>query len=357
MSSYALFRLPRQQYCTLVEQHSDEPQHLRSVADIGEQEGFVLAPFHSDDTHPILLLKPERVIQLSLNDEAGIMSLADRLDNNVEKHAEPADDSAEGEQAYAADFSVFHQALTGRRFRKLVLARRADIANDGSSTPQQLFLQACRRYPRMFVALVSTPQSGTWLAATPEILLEGTDGTWRTIALAGTMRLTDGELDGEGEHKAWDVKDIQEQRIVASYIADTLKRQGIEYTEDGPHTVRAAHLVHLRSDFTFRMDNNRVGQLLEALHPTPAVCGLPKDAAMQFILANEHTRRSYYCGFMGPVNMLPTGSCLYVSLRCMQIKARSYRLFAGGGLLPESDCRKEWNETEAKMETMLNLIS
>jgi isochorismate synthase len=210
----------------------------------------------------------------------------------------------------------------------------------------------------MCVSLVSTPQSGTWLTATPEILLEGHGHEWRTIALAGTMRLRNDKADNEGQHLRWSAKNIQEQRYVASYLADVLRRYADDRHEEGPRTVRAANLVHLRSDFTFTLNNNctRVGELLEALHPTPAVCGLPKEEAQRFILAHEHTPRHYYSGFMGPLNIAQS-THLYVSLRCMHISTTACHLYAGGGLLRESIERQEWQETEAKMEAMRRLLS
>ena len=120
--------------------------------------------------------------------------------------------------------------------------------------------------------------------------------------------------------------------------------------------MRAANLVHLRSDFTFSLpDNHHLGDLLMALHPTPAVCGLPKREAFDFIVRNEHTPRRYYSGFMGPLNM-NDATHLYVSLRCMNIDGETYHLYAGGGLLKDSVEEQEWLETEAKMQTMRELL-
>ena len=276
---------------------------------------------------------------------------------------------------YASDFSTFHRALLNGEFQKLVLARCATIVNDGKTAPMELFRKACRCYPRMFVALVSTPQSGTWLTASPEILLESLpDSRFRTIALAGTMRLRSDKADNEGQHLRWSAKNIQEQRYVASYLADVLRHFSDDVREDGPRTVRAAHLVHLRSDFTFSLYNKctRVGELLEALHPTPAVCGLPKVEAQRFIISHEHDPRHYYSGFMGPYNVQqstfdvqrslsgklvePGATHLYVSLRCMNITDSAYHLYAGGGLLRESTEQQEWQETEAKLDTMRRLL-
>ena len=101
--------------------------------------------------------------------------------------------------------------------------------------------------------------------------------------------------------------------------------------------------------------NDRVGALLDVLHPTPAVCGLPKREAFNFILDNERVSRQYYSGFMGPL-LMNDSTHLYVSLRCMHICDHQYQLYAGGGLLPDSVEEQEWQETEAKMETMRNLL-
>lgn len=133
-----------------------------------------------------------------------------------------------------------------------------------------------------------------------------------------------------------------------------------DFSVDGPYTVRAGDLVHLRSDIRFSLNNSEhLGDLINALHPTPAVCGMPKAATRDFILQNESGERSYYSGFTGLID--PTGDTrLFVTLRCMQIEGGTdsvaYRLYAGGGLLKDSECQSEWEETEAKMNTMRQLF-
>ena len=248
-----------------------------------------------------------------------------------------------------------------------MLARSAGVETVDEMDAEGLFLRACRMYPRMFVVLVSTPQSGMWLAATPEILLESSCGTGRTVALAGTMKLDESQLGFDNPPSAsvddaasgifWSTKNIKEQRYVATYISDVLKRFAGACREEGPRTVRAGNIVHLRSDFTFELaDTSRIGSLLDILHPTPAVCGLPKTETYRHIVDHEHTDRRYYSGFMGPL-CHDGATHLYVSLRCMQIvDGRHYRLYAGGGLLKDSVEEQEWCETEAKMETMLRLF-
>jgi len=363
MSSFACYRLPRGTHYTQVIQTDGEPLQLLSPAGMNNRQGFVVAPFAPKSEEPILVIQPDRIITKEVADfvppavTGGIAQLSPTEGGTIASRFSEATSGAAGWDDYYSDFTTFHHALQGDQFQKLVLARCATEPNDGRHTAEELFLLACQRYPRMFVALVSTPQSGTWLTATPEILLEGDGCQWRTIALAGTMRLRDDELTGEGQHLRWSTKNIEEQRHVASYIADRLKQLGIDFKEEGPRTTRAANLVHLRSDFTFPYINNvREGDIINALHPTPAVCGLPKAEAFSFINTHEHARRHYYSGFMGPLNMPQQQTHLYVSLRCMQITDSTYSLYAGGGLLRGSQAEKEWLETEAKMETMRNLL-
>ena len=102
-------------------------------------------------------------------------------------------------------------------------------------------------------------------------------------------------------------------------------------------------------------DNKKLGKLLKRLHPTPAVCGLPKEETYRFIRKNEGYDRSYYSGFIGWLNP-DEKSNLYVNLRCMNILSDAFVLYAGGGILASSETESEWLETEAKMQTMMHLI-
>ncbi|MDO4756914.1 MAG: chorismate-binding protein [Parabacteroides sp.] len=152
-------------------------------------------------------------------------------------------------------------------------------------------------------------------------------------------------------------KNREEQEYVAYYIRKQLQALGIQPTESAPSSVRAGELAHLRSDFSFTLpDNQKLGNLLKRLHPTPAVCGLPKDKAYDFILSNEGYNRRYYSGFIGRLE--PEGkSDLYVNLRCMQILPQTLVLYAGSGILISSEAESEWSETEAKMQTMKRLLT
>ena len=315
---------------------------LPSLTDLGSERGFIIAPFTVDDRMPVLLLRPDVIRQCSPDEVETITDLPCYLNDDGLSLMLPS------QKAYHDDFSRFHRAFSAIGFQKLVLARCEDLCYQGPS-PVELFIRACERYPEAFVTLFSAPQCGTWLVATPEVLLAREGSLWRTMALAGTMRYSD-------DMPQWSDKNVQEQAYVSRYISDCLNRYSHDVTVKGPYTTRAASLAHLRTDFTFTLaDDARVGNILADLHPTPAVCGLPKEEAHRFIIENETCDRSYYSGFSGPMN-LDGDTALFVSLRCMRILNDRYRLYAGGGILPQSEETMEWNETAAKMQAMKSLI-
>lgn len=342
MTSFALFRLPFEKQYTLIAQTLGEPLEVSSLAELSGKEGYVLAPFAQSGDCPILLIRPD-VVSHELPSGMGD-GWYDRLLRTGQMSVSLV---PELRADYHVDFANFHAHLSNGDFSKLVLSRSQFIASDVRQSPLDLFRKACECYPRMMIALVSTPKSGTWLAATPEMLLSGSGEEWQTVALAGTLPYE--------QDVRWSDKNIQEQRYVATYITEQLERFTSDFKEKGPRTIRAGHLAHLRSDFHFRMEGRRVGELLQALHPTPAVCGLPKHDAFQFILHNEHSPRRYYSGFMGALSV-ENKTSLFVTLRCMEMFMDGCCLYAGGGILKDSTEELEWQETEIKMDTMRNII-
>ena len=341
MSGFALYREPGKDCPILLRQHEGSPRAFHTYAALTGECGFVFAPFNITRTTPLLLI--EGTPRPSPSEED--LALAAR---DLEVCLRNDDRSESSRQSYADDFRTFHHALTDHTFEKLVLSRSMSIPNTFATSPFALFERACRAYPHQFVALVATPVSGTWLMATPEILLRHDGQDWQTMALAGTMPAE--------QCSEWSSKNIREQQYVAAYIRDLLKDRAIAIRESHPHTVRAGSVKHLQSDFRFTLSPaTPVGDLLEMLHPTPAVCGLPKEPAREFILTHEQNDRRYYAGFTGPLEV-ETSTALYVSLRCMEILPDSCRLYAGGGLLDDSREEQEWEETAAKMQTMKSLL-
>ena len=210
ISGIAVFRHPHSDEVTLVVQNEGTPAELLSCAELNGRRGFVIAPFEVKSEQPILLIRPDRMEQLSL------AALADQsLDIPLNNSIGP---TGATRTHYAIDFASEHAQLELGTFQKIVLARCVDEQRESSQKPLDFFLRACELYPRLFIALVWTAKSGCWLTATPEILLKGEGTAWQTVALAGTMKLEGEQLRYDAPLKdvpiTWTTKNIQEQRVV-----------------------------------------------------------------------------------------------------------------------------------------------
>ena len=352
--SFALWRIPGESP-RFAMQTSGFARLLYNIEELDGQSGFVIAPFHVSEQHPIVLIRPD-IRELPLDKGEDVPCSGNKSFTLMEQkfHARETKVPCKGnlKEDYNRRFNSFIEPLRRKQFEKLVLSRSQTIpAGKADFSPAAAFHKAIGRYKYSYVYLCHTPATGTWLGCTPEIILSGEKGEWHTVALAGTQPLQNGELPTE-----WDDKNREEQEYVAFYIRKQLQALGIKPTETAPAPVRAGELSHLKSDFSFPLpDNRKLGDLLERLHPTPAVCGLPKEETYHFIRENEGYDRSYYSGFIGWLAP-EEKSDLYVNLRCMNILDDAFVLYAGGGILASSETESEWLETEAKMQTMMHLI-
>lgn len=369
--AFALYRLPWTDACHLVLQTSDKPVTLDHIEALSGQKGFVIAPFQSSAKHPLVLIRPEVTafdwpeIEEALNalskeffisvpeksENYGDTEVSDSMEVPDTEKAPALTQEEDAKPRYQEAFARFIQPLQSETFQKLVLSRSCTQPVDEDFSPIRAFVRACNTYPRMLIYLCHTPASGSWMGSTPEILLSGHGDEWHTVALAGTMPLPPAE-----ETCPWSAKNQEEQAFVADYIRRIVQIYGQKIEEKGPYTARAGQLVHLKTDFRFRMkDPQRIGPLLNALHPTPAVCGLPKEEAFRFLLNQEGYDRRYYSGFIGWLDTTGT-THLYVNLRCLEIHPHAVTLYAGGGILPLSEPDSEWTETENKMQTMRHIL-
>ncbi len=243
------------------------------------------------------------------------------------------------------------------QIRKVVVSRMTETMLPVNFDPISTFEELCNRYPHAFVSLVAIPNVGTWMGASPELLLALDQESLRTMALAGTQaRPAHLPL----HQVQWGHKEIEEQALVSDYIREFFKKAGIDdLQETGPETTAAGNIVHLRTTFQVKRPSDALltlaNQVLYQLHPTSAVCGMPKDKALSFILAHENYDRSFYSGFLGPVH-IDGHSSLYVNLRCMQLQEQKANLYVGAGITAESVPAAEWRETILKSETLLNVL-
>ena len=241
--------------------------------------------------------------------------------------------------------------------KKVVVSRAATATLPAGFAPVATFEALCQRYPAAFVSLVSIPDVGTWIGASPELLVSTDRQALHTMALAGTQARRAGR-PLTAVH--WSPKEIEEQALVSDYIRDFFRLAGAHAIDErGPHTVAAGNVVHLQTDFSVELPRPELmalaNRVLHELHPTSAVCGMPKDKALAFILQHEGYDRSFYSGYLGPVH-IDGQSQLYVNLRCMQLGQETAYLYVGGGVTADSNPDDEWCETELKAGTLLAVL-
>jgi isochorismate synthase len=249
-------------------------------------------------------------------------------------------------------------AIVQGAFRKVVTSRKQIVDLEQPLPPTYIFERLCERYPQAFVSLFFLPEKGVWLGASPEVLVSvNAAQEFRTMALAGTQARQVGKSLAEA---VWTQKEIEEQALVSRYIINCLKKIRVrEFEEVGPRTVQAGNLLHLQTDFLIDLQAINYPQLpsvmLDLLHPTSAVCGMPKAESLAFLLGHEGYERDFYSGYLGPVN-IEQETHLFVNLRCMQWQPEQLWLYAGGGITIDSQPEKEWQETVMKCQTMLQVL-
>lgn len=331
---FVLYRLPKRDKGYFLQ--AEQIHFIKEIKDISEATpGFVFTPFSKEKDTKTLFY------------EGNIQEFS--LPNLTPKNNENYSLEKEINTQYKNTFKLFHQAVSDGLLQKVVLARSKKI-NIPTIDPEILFNLLASSYPDAFVYTLLTPNLELWFGATPELLLHKKGTHFETMALAGTMEA----VKIKTQQQYWSEKNKKEQAIVVDYISQSLKNIGIE-TKSQPLIVKkAGHVAHLLTPLSFNTDKS-LGEILNILHPTPAVCGFPKNDAFEFIKSHEMLDRKYYSGFLGATNAFDTK--LFVNLRSGYYKDGMMTLYAGGGIMPESTIEQEWQETELKIQTMQQIVS
>ena len=306
------------------------------------EKGFVFASFDGNQTYII----PEN--------QSEIMRFVwDKKEVSFpEKEVPVADESEKKEFENLVSKGI--QGIKNQEFKKVVLSRKetVDLVDFDLETTFEKLVQL---YPTTFVYCFFHPKLGTWLGATPEQLLKANDSVFETIALAGTQKANDSSA------VIWKQKEKEEQQFVTDYIVNKLKNVASDVLVSEPYSIQAGSIWHIKTDISgvFNLGSS-LQQVVSLLHPTPAVCGLPKEDSKAFILENEKYDRTFYTGFLGELNSSLTNetqsSDLFVNLRCMQIVENEALLYMGCGITKDSIPEKEWEESSNKSVTMKKVL-
>ncbi|HQQ82234.1 MAG TPA: chorismate-binding protein [Cyclobacteriaceae bacterium] len=357
-TSYALWRLPNTTTLHLLA--TDRPTIIQETNLEESPAGFLFAPFDpTGDKYFFPADEYHTFEQGELSYSSVQREVSDRRPNAKMFYPAPSRVVKSADtNSYTLLVEQCIAQVSAGNFEKLVPSRCRKIELPESFNLLEAFQSLCAQYPHAMVSVVSSPALGTWMGATPEMLVRITpDQHFQTVAIAGTQAWHEGMNRRE---IAWSQKEIQEQALVVRYIISCFKKIRLrEYEEQGPSTIQAGNVLHLKTEFDVDMVATNFPLLgttmLQLLHPTSAVCGMPLAASLAFLREHEGYDRQFYSGYLGPVNLRQETN-LYVNLRCTQILDNQIILYAGAGVLADSDPLKEWHETEMKMSTLLRII-
>lgn len=195
------------------------------------------------------------------------------------------------------------------------------------------------------------PNTGFWMGATPELVLEDDGAQLRTMALAGTMPA--------GFAGPWSLKNVKEHEIVADYLEHKLEVSPFEFKRSKLCCVSAGNVVHLCTHFSAPIPNfihqEVFDSIVDALEPTPALAGFPRNFALNDITVLEPYHRYFYAGIISVAT--PRKRVTYGMIRCVHFDDRSWCVYSGGGLTADSNADEEWRETKLKAAPLVDLLS
>lgn len=317
--------------------------HLNKVTEL-TKSCFVFAPFSGE----------EKVVFYP--DECQLVQDKDDFNIYFSENEKSLENSNVDKSFHLQLVSKGIKAIENGIIEKVVLSRKEEVSINENNY-EIYFKRFLKKYPTAFVYWFYHPKVGMWMGATPEQLIKIENNKVQTVALAGTMVDSVSDLNDV----VWGEKEMNEQKIVTSFIIDALQpfTENLQKTE--PYTFKAGSLIHIKTDIQAELSNRYNGfAVVEALHPTPALCGFPKKAALDFIVENEGYDREYYGGYLGEwkFNNLDysNNSNLFVNLRCMKIEKSKAYLFLGGGVNKDSDPESEYYETVNKSKTVKSIL-
>lgn len=367
---FVVYKKPNSSELKCMLQYNDA---LHTVIDFTES-GFVFAPFDSNQDAFIIPIDHADVVSVEFDKD----DFSESESRNRKTSAIVNSNKESEKLSHIRHVENGISAIENGCFSKVVLSRR-EVVENVETHPIEIFKRLLQRYPTAFVYCWYHPKVGLWLGATPETLLNVQGNQLHTMSLAGTQA-----FEGTAE-VVWKEKEKEEQQIVTDFIVDSLRESvGKQLSSDDfikvseQKTVKAGNLLHLQTEISMRLtpETRNLKPILEALHPTPAVCGFPKDKAKAYIIENEGYPREFYAGFMGELHLKETitrnpnrrnvennayrvqksVTDLYVNLRCMQMKDQNIFIYVGGGITIDSDAAAEWDETVHKSKIIKSVL-
>lgn len=263
-------------------------------------------------------------------------------------------------EGYKQSVAAALDRLADGKLRKVVLARAFHLDDVVRADVPAMLRRLAHGNPTGYVFAVDLLRGHTLLGASPELLVQRTGGVVTANPLAGSApRHPDRAADARAADALLaSAKDLHEHAVVVEAVADGLRPFCRDLrVPDAPSLSRTPTMWHLSTRIEGRIVDPEVGSihLAAALHPTPAVCGTPRELARKAIRELEPFNRGFYSGTVGWTDSSGDGEWA-IALRCAEVAPDEIRGYAGAGIVPGSDPAAELDETTAKLRTFLRAL-
>mgnify|MGYP000081807368 FL=1 len=249
--------------------------------------------------------------------------------------------------------------ISKNTFEKIVLARSIKVSKNTEFSPTQVVNNLRKQYTNCYNFLIHKPTGNTFLGSTPERLISARNKLLLTEALAGSIErgntatedaFLEKKLSGNG-------KDQNEHNFVIQDIEERLEPFVKELNRSAtPEIKKLSNVQHLYTPIRAQLnDESNIFDVLGQLHPTPAVGGYPWQKAAPYIKDLEHFERGRYAGPVGWINSKGNMEFAVAIRSALCTKDYAY-LFAGCGIVKDSDPATEWEETNLKLKPMLSAL-
>jgi len=238
-------------------------------------------------------------------------------------------------------------SVQNNALQKVVVSRQ--ILLDGKLNAREVFFDLLENQKNAFVYYLCL-NDVVYIGASPEVLIKKTGNTLNSASLAGTVAKS-----ADGQFNPWTEKEYHEHKLVTETIANVYERHCKKVLISDRGELSASNVKHLFQSITGELKKDQsLFQVLKELHPTPAIAGIPRDKAINWITQNERYDRDYYAGYLGVYS--PEKADLFVNLRCLKYQNEITTLYVGGGIVEGSTFEGEYQETKHKAETLLSSI-
>lgn len=250
------------------------------------------------------------------------------------------------------------EEIDSGKVQKIVLSRQVDIELESKINISKIIKRLGERYPRCYVFAFRKNDS-IFFGASPEKLAKISNGWIEADALAGSVARGESEENDEllANSLLTSKKDLAEQKIVVSFIRDSFSQFCDEIIfDENPIIRKLPNIQHLWTPIKGKINSNEsIFTILKELHPTPAICGVPWNKALDSIIEMEPHDRGLFSGMIGWFNFNNEGE-FAVAIRSALLKNRSIYAFAGCGIVKGSDPEFEYAESELKLRPILSLF-